>query len=201
MTDQRNLLVAILLSIVILLGFQYFYEIPRMEQRKAELAQQRAEEQARLPAPTTPEGVTAPGSPVPIPGATAPAIGAPRDRAEIVAAGQRVKIDTPRLHGTISTVGARVDDLTLADYHVTPDPGSPEIVLLSPAGTSQPYYAEFGWVPAAGTNQPVPGPDDAVVGARRSADARPSGHDDLGQRPGAGVRKDLQRSIRTTCSR
>ena len=60
MTDQRNLLVAILLSIVILLGFQYFYEIPRMEQRKAELAQQRAEEQARLPAPTTPEGVTAP---------------------------------------------------------------------------------------------------------------------------------------------
>ena len=44
MTDQRNLLVAILLSIVILLGFQYFYEIPRMEQRKAELAQQRAEE-------------------------------------------------------------------------------------------------------------------------------------------------------------
>ena len=101
MTDQRNLLVAILLSIVILLGFQYFYEIPRMEQRKAELAQQRAEEQARLPAPTTPEGVTAPGSPVPIPGATAPAAGAPRDRAEIVAAGQRVKIDTPRLHGTI----------------------------------------------------------------------------------------------------
>jgi len=57
MTDQRNLLVAILLSIVILLGFQYFYEIPRMEQRKAELAQQRAEEQARLPAPTTLRGL------------------------------------------------------------------------------------------------------------------------------------------------
>ena len=75
-----------------------------------------------------------------------------------MAAGQRVKIDTPRLHGTISTVGARVDDLTLADYHVTPDRGSPEIVLLSPAGTSQPYFAEFGWVPAANTNQPVPGP-------------------------------------------
>ena len=41
---------------------------------------------------------------------------------------------------------------------MTPDRGSPEIVLLSPAGTSQPYYAEFGWVPAANTNQPVPGP-------------------------------------------
>src|SRR3954469_6746135 len=113
MTDQRNLLVAILLSIVILLGFQYFYEIPRMEQRKAELAQQRAEEQARQPAPTTPEGVTAQGSPVPIPGA--PAAGAPLPRGEVVAAGQRVKIDTPRLHGTISTIGARVDDLTMAD--------------------------------------------------------------------------------------
>src|SRR4051795_11961287 len=155
MTDQRNLLVAILLSIVILLGFQYFYEIPRMEHRKAELAQQRAEEQARAPAPTTPEGVTAQSSPVPIPG-SAPTAGAPRDRGEVLAAGQRVQINTPRLHGTISTVGARVDDLTLADYRVAPNPGSPEIVLLSPAGTSQPYYAEFGWVPAADTNQPVP---------------------------------------------
>ena len=105
MTDQRNLLVAILLSIVILLGFQYFYEIPRMEQRKAELAQQRAEEQARLPAPTTPDGITADGSPVPIPGA--PAAGAPQDRSQVVATGQRVRIDTPRLHGTSATVGAR----------------------------------------------------------------------------------------------
>jgi YidC/Oxa1 family membrane protein insertase len=150
MTDQRNLFLAILLSIVILLGFQYFYEAPRVERQKAELAQQRAEEQVTAPAPTTPEGLTAPGAPVAVPAG-------PRDRGEVLADGQRVRIETPRLHGSINTIGGRIDDLTLADYHVDPKPGSPEIVLLSPAGAAQPYYAEFGWVPAAGTNQPTPG--------------------------------------------
>ncbi len=108
MTDQRNLFLAILLSIVILLGFQYFYEAPRVERQKAELAQQRAEEQVTAPAPTTPEGLSAPGAPVAVPAG-------PRVRGEVLAAGQRVRIETPRLHGSINTIGGRIDDLTLAD--------------------------------------------------------------------------------------
>jgi YidC/Oxa1 family membrane protein insertase len=58
-----------------------------------------------------------------------------------------VKIDTPSLHGSINLQGGRIDDLTLATYHETPDPKSAEIVLLAPAGTPEAYYAEFGWVP------------------------------------------------------
>src|SRR5207249_8771403 len=60
----------------------------------------------------------------------------------------RVKINTPRLHGSIDLLGARFDDLTLANYHETVDPKSPEVVLLSPAGTQDPYLAEVGWVAA-----------------------------------------------------
>ncbi|HEV7368876.1 membrane protein insertase YidC [Arenibaculum sp.] len=154
MTDQRNLLLAILLSIAILLGFQFLYEIPRMEQRQAEVARQQATEQT-LPQPGAP---LAPGA---VPGAAAP--GAPLDREGVVSATaeNRIRIDTPRLHGSISATGGRIDDLTLADYHVTVEPGSPEIVLLSPPRAPNPYYAEFGWVGGEGTTVPLPGPDTA----------------------------------------
>jgi YidC/Oxa1 family membrane protein insertase len=153
MTDQRNLLLAILLSIVILLGFQFLYERPRMEQRQSELARQQATEQVQAPG--------APGAPGAVPGTTGAAPGTPLDREELIAAtaDRRVRIDTPRLHGSISAVGGRLDDLTLADYNTTVEPGSPEIVLLAPQQSGSPYYAEFGWVAGQGTDMPVPGPD------------------------------------------
>ena len=154
MTDQRNLILAIALSIAILLGFQYFYEGPRVQQQAAQQAAQTEQS-------TTPGAAPVPGAvPGSVPGA--PATATVRDRADLLAeqmaAGTRVKINTPSLHGSINLVGGRIDDLTLADYHVNPDPKSPEIVLLAPAGTPDAYYAEFGWVPED-KSQPVPGPD------------------------------------------
>ncbi|SMF68164.1 protein translocase subunit yidC [Azospirillum oryzae] len=141
MTDQRNLIIAIALSIAILLGFQYFYEKPRVEQQKQLAAQQAAQTEQSVPVP-------APGVPAQQPPATAEvAKERPELLAEQMAAGTRVKIDTPALHGSVNLVGGRIDDLTLAQYHETPDPKSPEIVLLAPAGTPAAYYAEFGWVP------------------------------------------------------
>lgn len=148
MNDQRNLILAIALSIAILLGFQYFYEKPRMEQQKQLAAQQAAQAELSVAKPVPgaiPGGPTLPGQ---VPGTVSELT---KDRvalvAEQVAAGARVKIDTPSLHGSINLLGGRIDDLTLATYHETPDPKSAEIVLLAPAGTPQAYYAEFGWVP------------------------------------------------------
>ena len=53
MTDQRNMIIAIALSIAILLGFQYLVEKPRHEERLAEQARQEAlqAEQAASNAP------------------------------------------------------------------------------------------------------------------------------------------------------
>ena len=51
--------------------------------------------------------------------------------------------------GSISLKGARIDDLSLVQFRETVDPASPAIVLYSPSGTANPYYAEFGWVAAA----------------------------------------------------
>ncbi len=72
---------------------------------------------------------------------------------------QRVKIETASLIGSISLKGARIDDLSLVKFRDTVDPASPAIVLYSPSGTAAPYYAEFGWVPAAGSTVRLPDRD------------------------------------------
>jgi len=67
-----------------------------------------------------------------------------------------VKIETPRLAGSISLRGARLDDIALTKFRMTVDPTSPPITLFSPSGTAAPYYAEFGWVGATGSNAKLP---------------------------------------------
>ncbi len=148
--EQRNLLIAIALSVGILIAFQFVFE--------------------RLRPPSVPHvGTTAttPATQSAAPGTAAPGVSAPKavaasaaeSRAAAIASQPHVKIDTPRLHGSIVLVGARFDDLTLATYHETVDPKSPEVVLLSPPGTTSPYLAEFGWVAAKPGQVKVPGPE------------------------------------------
>src|SRR5258708_29694307 len=62
----------------------------------------------------------------------------------------------PRLQGSISLKGGRIDDLSLAQYRETTDPKSPAIALFSPSGSAQPFYAEFGWINASGSALAVP---------------------------------------------
>jgi YidC/Oxa1 family membrane protein insertase len=129
-------------------------------------------EQEKAPAPAASEGAggapaaSAPGTaaPAPSPAETAPSL----TREEALAQHQRVPIATGTLSGSINLTGARIDDLRLNDYHETIDPKSPTIVLLSPSGAPDAYFAEFGWIAqeAAG---PMPGPDtvwSAPAGAK-----------------------------------
>ncbi|WP_119461228.1 membrane protein insertase YidC [Rhodospirillaceae bacterium SYSU D60014] len=152
--DQRNLLLAVLASMVILLGFQYFYEVPRQQQQQAEQAVQQERSEAQPPADTL--APTAPGT---VPGTeagTAPAA-APKSREGALAETPRVRIDTPSLSGSISLIGGRIDDLVLKNYRVGVEPGSENIVLLSPLGGPNAYYADFGWV-SAEPGVALPGP-------------------------------------------
>jgi YidC/Oxa1 family membrane protein insertase len=165
MSDNKNLLLAIVLSLAILLGFQaasnFFFPKPSSPPpRPAETAQPTA---PGAPGQAPPAAPGAPGQAAPLPGAPAAmAPGAtiptaPR-RAEIVAKAPRVSIDTPRIHGSISLVGGRIDDVTLSSYRETLDPNSPQIVLFSPPGAADAYFAESGWIPVGG-NVAVPGPE------------------------------------------
>jgi YidC/Oxa1 family membrane protein insertase len=165
MTDSRNTILAVILSGLVLIGWQYFYNVPQMEKQRA--AQQAQSELAK-PAPQ-PGSATAPattpqtgGTPAPsasTPATHQPASAAPVSRDAAIVAVPRVRIDTPRLSGSISLKGARIDDLSLLQFRETVDPSSPPIVLYSPSGTAEPYYAEFGWVPAAGSTIKLPDRD------------------------------------------
>jgi len=155
--EQRNLLLAIVVSVGILIGFQFLFE----KLRPPPPVNPPVSTQT-VPTQTTPATPT-PSTTTPAPGAagtaagTAAASGA-ETREEAIAKQPRVRINTPRLHGSVSLTGGRIDDVTLATYHETVDPKSPEVVLLWPTGTKDPYFAEFGWV--AGTSgTKVPGPD------------------------------------------
>ena len=159
MMDNKNLMIAIALSIAVLLGWQFFIVTPQMEkQRQAEIARQQLEAQTQ-PAPTA--GAPTPGNgsgvPGPAPIDQAPGqVAAPVDREAAIARSPRVPIDTPSLSGSINLKGGRLDDVRLKGYHETVDPKSPTIVLFSPVGSPDPYYAEYGVVGDAGSTVPLP---------------------------------------------
>jgi YidC/Oxa1 family membrane protein insertase len=72
----------------------------------------------------------------------------------------RLIIDSPRVEGSISLMGGRIDQLGLKDYRETNDPGSEDVTVLSPVGTENAYYALFGWAAGAGiAPDAVPGPN------------------------------------------
>ena len=135
----------------------------RSSRRRAELAEADA---AGRPPGTTPQTGRAgavgharpPSRPPPRPWSAA----MPR-----IAASPRVKIDTPRLSGSISLKGARIDDLSLVKY---PRDRRPEIArdraVLALAAPPHPYYAEFGWVPATGSTARTARPEHGVAAGR-----------------------------------
>src|ERR1700724_3410118 len=164
MIENRNTILAVILSGLVLIAWQYFYNVPQMEKQRAQ-AQIQTELAKQQPAANTTTPATAPQTNAPpapasnAPGAAPAAAAAPVvNRETAIAATPRVKIDTPSLIGSISLKGARIDDLALVKFRDTVDPSSPAIVLYSPSNTAAPYYAEFGWVPARGSAVGVPGP-------------------------------------------
>lgn len=95
---------------------------------------------------TTSAAAPAPAVTGGVPGVTATAPSA--DRGRVLAASPRLVIDTPRLKGSINLKGARFDDLVLEDYRETVAKTSPAVRLLSPSGTADAYFGQFGWTGA-----------------------------------------------------
>src|SRR6478672_11875895 len=170
MTDQKNTILAIVLSALVLIGWQIYFGIPQMEKQKQIQQQQQAQERAQQPPGATVQqpGTTpqtgappqaAPGATPQAPGVPAAVPGQTLTREAALAASPRVHIETPSLAGSIALKGARIDDLALIKYRETVDPKSPPIVLLAPSGSPHPFYSEFGWVVAAGTAAKAPTAD------------------------------------------
>jgi YidC/Oxa1 family membrane protein insertase len=151
MPEQRNLILAIVLSVTIIIAFQYFYELPRIkdaQQQQATRTEQAVDESEQRPGTET-VAPSAPGTP----SETRPPAAA---SGEVIEGADRINFDNGRIRGSFSLTGGRIDNLILSDYRLTTAPDSPDVTLLSPPGEFEPYFVELGWV-AADKSVPVPG--------------------------------------------
>ena len=152
---NRNMIIAVVLSVAVIFGWQFFVAGPQLEraQRQAQIAaEQAAAANPGIATTTTNPAAAATGTtPSEAPAGTAAVAFA--DRASAIAATARVAIDTPALTGSINLRGGRLDDLQLKKYTETIEPDSPIITLLTPSGAPNAYYVEQGWAAANGTTK------------------------------------------------
>ncbi len=149
MDNQRNLLLAVALSFLLILGWdvgmRYFYPqasitAPLVETDPA--TQPSAEDVSGTSVVATDVEGQVPAN---VPGVIdAPA--GPIDLATALADPRRVVIDTPRVAGSINLVGARIDDLVLKNHRETVDEDSGPVRLFAPERSDAQYFAEFGFV-------------------------------------------------------
>ncbi len=143
MNDQRRMILAIILSALVLIGWTFvsdrFFPQPKTVPGK------------------TPDNTIAAGAPATTATAIAPAVPVMRDATAVIGETARIVIETPKLNGSIALKGARIDDLVLTNHLDSIDKTAKPIRLLSPAGTKLGYFAGFGWT---GAGMVAPGIND-----------------------------------------
>ena len=158
-SDTRNMITAVVLSLIVVVGWQYFIVGPQVERaaQQAEIAAQQSTDanSADLATPSDSSLAT------PVANgqlATNNDTGATtfNSREDAIANTPRVDIDTASLIGSINLIGGRIDDLSLKNYRETVEADSAIIPLFTPVGADASYYAEQGWVAAAGGSASLP---------------------------------------------
>ncbi len=144
--EQKNLFLAVLLCAALIVVWQITVEMPKRQKLAAWNALQEQKKQEMLA-----------HTPAAAPESAAEA--KPLTRDEAMNQSPRLPISTPKLHGSLALKGLRFNDLTLARYRETAEPGSPEVTLLTPVDAGgHPYFVQAGWT-TADKGLRVPGDD------------------------------------------
>jgi YidC/Oxa1 family membrane protein insertase len=133
--NNKNLILAMVLSAAVMIVWFVLFPPP--------------EPVADLTTPAGTEAV-APLVPSADPTVDAQAGAAQAGAAPAVPEAPRLTIDTPKLSGSLSLLGGRIDDLSLKGYRETLEPGADTVHVLSPVGEDLAYYSVFGWLPGSG---------------------------------------------------
>ena len=175
MNDSKNLILAVVLSALVLLGWTWaanrYFPTANPPSTKVQNGKQVALPQPQAqPVPSTPKAL--------------------QDRAQVLGSTPRVRIDTPSLQGSINLKGAQIDDLLLVRQKQTIAGNSPPVRLLSPLGAPGAYIAQFGW-----TAQGAAAPDLNTVWQADSNILRPGRPVTLSTQTPDGVRYQIKIGI------
>ena len=142
MNDNKNLILAVVLSALILLGWMWaankFFPTANPPSVKVENSKQQQPVPSQSQAQPTQQA--------------APQV--LRNRTAVLGSTPRVRIETPSLQGSLNLKGAQLDDLVLVKQKETIAKNSPPVRLLSPLGAPGAYVASFGWT-GQGTAAPT----------------------------------------------
>ena len=151
--EQKNLLLAIIFSVAIMLGWQaYFGEKPSPTPKKEASNTTNPTKGVSSDAPPAP-GTMTKSSELPSLGQADPN-SKTNDQTNILNASPRIKINSPKLTGSISLKGAQFDDLTLTGYKETIEADSKNVKLLAPVNGNSGYLATLGWWSTSQTKIP-----------------------------------------------
>lgn len=147
MQDNRNFIMAIVLTMIILFGWEYYFGATPPPPQDSAVTEQGdvATPGSQVGVPNSAAGSAGAGGA--IPGMAAPVVNdfsAARD--DVINNRSNVTIENDRLKGSISLTGLRFDDLSLNDYRETVEPNSSIITLLNPSEAAKAYFGEFGWI-------------------------------------------------------
>ena len=131
MDNQKNLLIAVVLSVVILVGFDFFFKPEKKQFQESSVEQtqmnQRVDsgEDDNLPSINS-------------------QIESTKVNKEDKLLEERITFNSKRLSGTINLIGATMDDLSLKDYFETINKEN-KIKILNPVSSVSPYFLRIGW--------------------------------------------------------
>ena len=175
MTDSKNLILAVVLSALVLLGWGWFssHYFPTANPPAATI------ENGKIKPLPQPQAQPVPNGPKVM-----------RSRAAVLASTPRVRIETPSLQGSLNLKGAQIDDLLLVKERQTIAKDSPPVRLLSPLGAPGSYVASVGWV---GQGAAVPNLDTVWTADRPIL--TPSRPVTLTAQGGDGIRYEIQIAV------
>ena len=153
MNEQRNLYLAIGISIAIIISFQFIFPSQPIQNTSIE------NEESLEPATS-------------IDGQKNQIVNEIKTRDEILIETDRVTFKNSSIEGSINLKGAILDDLILSKYKTSLDDESDNIRLLLPDGTANPYYIETGWKELKDSNTEIP--DLETVWKTNSLELNPS---------------------------
>lgn len=174
--NNKNLLLATSLSVIILIGWTWFYEKPKIDKIAYEQQQSKLNNNSSNSAENSQENPNINSSQNNNLSSlnknedSKPAILKDREESINKTQSQRIKIISDNLHGSINLLGARFDDLTLAKFFEKPNKEK-EVILFSPSDSKNRYFSDFGFI---SSNQNITTPNSETLWSVDNKELKPS---------------------------